>query len=205
MYSYHIFADTVSHLARCNLVSLLRSWFASQHLTSADLCPSRFMWLISTPRMTAPANCTSVCPLTQRPARLLSKVRSGSDYNPFPSLLWVSFTTSWRQLFRLISLEIATSRRRRGSLQWPCLNQQCFIWLSSVALQTRRSRWHCILVNRGWGGTTLRHWGLKGTPRISVLLDELLKVGLGPNLLKGSFNPDPPPEKAIWFVQWLMY
>lgn len=39
--------------------------------------------------------------------------------------------------------------------------------------------------------------GLKGTPRISVLLDELLKVRLGPNLLKGSFNPDPPPEMAI--------
>lgn len=116
IYSYHIFADTVSHLACGNLVSLLHSWCASEYLTSADLCPSRFMLLISTPRMTAPANCTSVCPLTQRPARLLSKVRSGSDYNPFPSSLWFSFATSWQQLFQLISLEIATSRRRRGHL-----------------------------------------------------------------------------------------
>lgn len=97
------------------------------------------------------------------------------------------------------------TQKTGASLQWPCLNQRRFIWLSSVALQTRRSRWHCILVNRSWGDTTLRHWGLKGTPRISVLLDELLKVSLGPNLLKGSFNPDPPPEVAIWFVRWLMY
>lgn len=29
------------------------------------------------------------------------------------------------------------------------------------------------------------------------LLDELLKVSAGPNLLKGSFNPDPPLEMAI--------
>ena len=116
MYSYHTFADAFSHLACSNLVSQLRSWCASERLTSADLCPSRFMGLISTPRMTAPANCTSVCPLTQRLASLLSKVRSGSDYNPFPSSLCVSFATSWQQLFQLISLEIATSRRRRGHL-----------------------------------------------------------------------------------------
>lgn len=116
MYSFHIFADTVPHLACWNLVSVLHSWCVSERLTFADLCPSWFMGLILTLRMTASVNCTSVCPLTQRPARLLSKVRSGSDYNPFPSLLWVSFATSWQQLFHLISLEIATSHRRQGHL-----------------------------------------------------------------------------------------
>lgn len=95
--------------------SILKILFpcVSGSLTSADPCPSRFKWPILTLRMAAPANCTSVCPLTQRPARLLSKVRSGSDYNPFPSWLSVSCATSWQQLFQLISLEIATSRPRQ--------------------------------------------------------------------------------------------
>lgn len=32
---------------------------------------------------------------------------------------------------------------------------------------------------------------------ISVLLDELLKVSLGPNLLKASFSSGPPSKMAI--------
>lgn len=127
MYSYHIFADTVSHLACFNLVSLPRSWCASQHLTSADLCPSRFMWLVSTPRMTAPANCTSVCLLTQRPARLLSKVRSDSDYNPFPSLLWVSFAPLVTAAFPAhFTWDSHVTQKTGTSPRWPCLNQQHF-------------------------------------------------------------------------------
>lgn len=131
MHSFHIFAGTVSHLACWNLVSVLHSWCANEHLTFADLCPSRFTGLISTLRMTASVNCTSVCPLTQRLARLLSKVRSGSDYNPFPSLLWVSFATSWQQLFHLISLQIATSRRRRGHLygDLASISEALFDWV----------------------------------------------------------------------------
>lgn len=128
------YLHSIFRLACCGFLFLC-SRRAREQLTSADLWPSRFTRLISTPRMTAPANCTSVCPLTQRPARLLSKVRSGSDYNLFPSSLCVSFTTSWQQLFRLISLEIATSRWRRRHLRSePRLNQRGFIWLSSVAV-----------------------------------------------------------------------
>lgn len=206
MYSFHIFADTIAHLACWNLVSVLYSWCANERLTFPNLCPSRFTGLISTLRMTASVNCTSVCPLTQRLARLLSKVRSGSDYNPFPrsalGLLCYFMTAAFPPHF---TWDSHVTQKTGTSLRWPCLNQQSFIWLSSVALQTRISRWHCILVNRGWTDTTLRHWGLKGTPRISVLLDEHLKVSLGPNLLKASFNPYPPPKMAIWFVRWLMY
>lgn len=114
--SFHTFSDIVLELAFCNLLSVLPIWCTGELLTSADLRPSRFTWLLSTPRMTAPANYTSVCPLTQRLSCLLSKVRSGSDYNPFPSLLWVSFATSWQQLFHLISHQIATSHTRRAHL-----------------------------------------------------------------------------------------
>lgn len=112
----------LSCAARCwllnvfSLVSFLQSWRVSEYLTSGDLCPSWFKLLISTARMTAPANCTPVCLLTRRLALPLSKVRSASDYNPFPSSLWFSFATSWQQLFQLISHEVATSQRRPGRL-----------------------------------------------------------------------------------------
>lgn len=52
--------------------------------------------------------------------RLLSRVRSASDYNPFPSSLCLSFATSWQQLFQLTSHEIAASRRETcTSRRWP--------------------------------------------------------------------------------------
>lgn len=174
----HIFA-AVSQ--RPSPVPLLHSSYAWECLTFADLCPSRFTRNISTLRMTASTNCTSVCPLTQEQPRLLSKVRSSSDYNPFPSLLWVLFVTSWQQLFQLISLEIAGSQGD-GDIAAVTLPQSAILYL--IALQTRSNWRHCISVNRSQGETAPRGRGVKGVPMISVLLGELLKVSTGPNLLK---------------------
>lgn len=95
---------------------VLHHWCAKEPLTSVDLYVSRFMGFILTLRMTAPANATSVCPLTQRLTSLLSKVRSRSDYNPFASSCYVSFGTSWQPLFQLISHKIATIHWRQGHL-----------------------------------------------------------------------------------------
>lgn len=77
------------------------------------------------------------------------------------------------------------THRTSTSRVWPGPSHQRFIWLSTVALQTRKSQWWCLLVNTKWEDVTLKHWGLKGRPRVSVWLDELLKVGLGPSSLEG--------------------
>lgn len=192
MYSYHAFEDAVSNSARGNPVPPPRRWCASEHLTSADLRPSRFTRLISTPRMTAPANCTSACPLTQRPARLLSKVRSGSDFNPFPLLALGLLCHLMTAAFPAHFTWDSRVTRETGDISATTPPQSATLYLIELCSTANKEQKMTLYPRKQ---TPRRHHskikGVKGTARISVLLDELLKVRLSPNLLKGSFNPDP--------------
>lgn len=161
------------------------------------------MWLISTPRMTAPANCTSVCLLAQRLACCYQKSdlalttiyfhpHSASPLPPHDSRFSSSFHLRWP--YHAKDGDISAVTRPQSAMLY-------LIEFCSTANKEEQVTW-CILTNISWGDATLRHWGLKGMSGISVLLDELLKVSLGPNLLKASFSSGPPSKMAIWFVRW---
>lgn len=141
-----IFGGAISQLACYNLISLLKLMSSWIYLTSAALCPSRFTLLTST----HPAKYASACPLTQRAARLLSKVRSGSSYNPFPACSVSPFPANDSSF----SSSFHWRQPRHGgdgdtSAVTPPRSAVLYLIEFCRAAKTK-NRWQCVLVNRVW-------------------------------------------------------
>lgn len=131
----------ILNLQRLRLLSLPESWCVSECLTPADLCPSGFTPLILTLRMTAPANCTSACPLTQRsgPPVITSQICLGLQSISLLTLpllchlMTAAFPAHFTRDSRVTQGDLHVSAVTPHPISEPCF------WLSSVASEKGRA------------------------------------------------------------------